>query len=195
MRSRRKRSSAKIYFEQVKRRSSACRGAALVELALILPLLLLVIGGIWDYSDMVRQSTLILLATRNGARNAGATAGATAWCGRPSSSTSCRCDDSECLNDSDPVLKTSLTTTCAFLANAGAYGASGLRPSDWLVTSNSEPYAIEVPDSTALNRREVTVSVSPSVSSSKRCLLCWLPALRSTYLRAQSTFSLQVRCG
>lgn len=166
-------------------------GISLVELALVLPLALLLIAGIIDYGFALREIQAISSAAREGARIAASHArrnvGLNVKCAdtaNPATSISCAATGNALtILNSDPIANVAKKTACQSIRN------SKLTPSDWDVTAEV-PRVQEDGDSFDV----VTVKIVKNANA-RNCLICWDSMLSALRGNSESTFTLESPCG
>ena len=161
------------------------RGGVLAELAILVPLVILFTGAIIDFGKMIRESNVLVEASRHGARSGGALLNpGVNWCTQDVSALTIPCAPA-------PVqgapLQTAAARSCDYIQSAG------LSRNDWIITASrvvtSEDPVIPLPVI------ELKVDISQNPASKSRCVLCWVPALTNWLLSAESSFPAQIRCG
>lgn len=177
--------------EQVGSRKNE-RGVSLLELAIFLPVILLIVVGIVDYGFALREVQVISSAAREGARVAASHArqgklkrGAPVECaGSATREENCAKNISLLkVNDStDSVASVAQKSTCSFLLNAGVSGE------DWLVRSSVIKDVVE--DNTKFDLVRVVIRRNQTNS----CVLCWEAVLSSFKAQTESTFALESPC-
>ena len=172
---------------------NAARGGVLVELAILIPVIVLLIGGIVDLSSIIRESNIVVEASRHGARSGGAAAAAfpAPMCSDSTVHYEYSCDAVGAFSPDHEGLRAATERTCEYLE------LTLQRPGDWKVATDKSLVADEDPVLTVENGvfAQVKVTVSQSEAAQSRCLLCWVPGLSSFLLRAESSFPVQVKCG
>ena len=158
-------------------------GSSMLDLAITLPLILILISGLIDLGIMLRHKNIATLAVRNGARIAAATSYDDRLTACQSLSESVRCDLTSYVNPS--LLQSSAKTTCEFLST------NGLKPADWTVdiqTINSSTQLQE--DNLTLQAIQVSVTNQPG----KSCFLCLEYFFPSLSMGAEILFSVETNC-
>ncbi len=176
-------------------------GISLLELAIFIPVLVLIVAGIIDYGFALREVQAISSASREGARIAASHARInrtyTESGGKriynnvpcvdpksPLSSILCGAKSSGALTvePSDPVANAAKKAACSSINNAGLNGA------EWNVTA-SVPEVAE--DWTTFDVVTVQIEKNPDAA---KCLLCWNNLLEAFRARSESTFVLEAEC-
>ena len=153
-----------------------------------------VIGAIVDLGTLLRESTVIIQATRSGARVGAARAGDTAisgeWCA-PSASISGSANCAAVLSWSgpqalNPAIEMALRKTCRYLDD------TGYDPAEWQVIAERN----ERREGTSPELRQPTIQVriQQSDPSVKRCLICFGGMFASLTLGEATEFPAQVAC-
>jgi|GEM_PF-2069118 len=162
------------------------RGGVLTELAILIPLIILMTGGLIDLGKMIRESNVLVEASRHGARSGGALVNAQVnWCtGSVADLVDVPCSP---IPRHGTPLQTSVARSCDYIESAG------LSRADWQVSVSrslmaDEDLALPI---TVFGLR---VQIGQNPASNSRCLLCWLPFLKSWLLSAESIFPAQIRC-
>lgn len=165
------------------------RGGVLVECAIIIPLLVLVVGGIVDLAILMRESDIVIEAARHGARLGAAQSLDDLLC-IDGGVVSCACVSTPPLlpgcSPANPVERTIAESACEYLA-----GADFNLP-DWKVSISRISDALDQnvfdDESIPVNLAQVRVIQD---DARKRCLFCWQAALRSVVVKGESTFELE----
>ena len=165
-------------------------GISLLELAVVLPIIVLFVAGIIDYGSALREIQTISSASREGARIAASHSRIhrTVRCSSQDPAAragSCQLTGSTSFEivASDPVDAAARKSACGFIGN------SGLRGEDWIVSTVVPAPIVE--DRTAFDVITVKVEKSPNAS---KCIICWDKLLNSFQPKAESTFTLETNC-
>jgi Flp pilus assembly protein TadG len=164
------------------------RGAAALEAALLLPILILIVSGLIDAGFVLKRSTTALMASRAAARAesvvnhelASSTPALT-----PCTPTSCA---SDCAGSG---FSTGHRAACDYLRNdlGGQFD-----PDDWIVSltpSDEIEARIGWVSSPPVSRFQRTVRVTVQRDPSKRaCVACFVPTFNSTGVIGESTYLL-----
>jgi hypothetical protein len=176
------------------------RGAALVEFALVLPLLLLVIAAVWEWGGIIREANILIEASRHGARVAGGMSADVArgdWCSPlpPYDSGMQSCSTAPSAGGLDPLQTvaagTSMNSVCEYL------GAAGLPRSDWEVRFQVEQgYDFPSENLTlGLPGRAFRITVQRSAAATRPCVVCLLGFFSNALKNeGSSVFPSQQRC-
>jgi hypothetical protein len=178
------------------------RGAALVEFALVLPLLLLVIAAVWEWGGIIREANILIEASRHGARVAGGMSADVArgdWCSPllllpyDSGMQSCSTAPSAGRLDTLQTLAagTSMNSVCEYLS------AAGLPRSDWEVRFQVEQgYDFPSENLTlGLPGRVFRITVQRSADATRPCVVCLLGFFSNALKNeGSSVFPSQQRC-
>ncbi len=168
------------------------RGVSLLELAIVIPVIVLIVAGIVDYGFALREIQLISSASREGARIAAAHSRINHMAGGvrlpcksgKSPASGVRCDAADLtVQPTDPVANAAQKGACSFMKN------SGLNLGDWSVES-------DVPDSVEFEGAKfdvVTVKIKKKTEATK-CILCWGSLLEAFRPQAESSFNLETNC-
>ena len=178
------------------------RGISLLELAIFIPVLILIVAGIVDYGFALREVQAVSSAAREGARlgasharinrtfteSGGVRTYSNLACADPAfpiSSIQCGAKTSGLLTvqPSDPVVNAAKKAACSAINNAGLNG------NDWNVTANVPPQVAE--DGTLFDLITVQISKSPSAA---KCVICWDRLLDAFSAKSESTFVLEAPC-
>lgn len=165
------------------------RGTAMLEFALSISVLLLLVSGVADYWKMVRESDVLISASRHGARSAGALAfDVVAGTGEANA-----CSDD---SGNSPVLTSAANLTYNHLV-ASSLESGSCTPSgtgtrrcagnSFTVTSQFETVCED-------GFAQQAVRVSITANGTPRCFFCFLPALRDVTLRTSSVFPVEADC-
>lgn len=165
------------------------RGVSLLELAIFLPLILLIIAGVVDYGFALREIQVISSAAREGARIAATHARL-----HPVSCNDAKAPESgiRCDTASSTSLTIGAGDSVAIAAKKGACGFvrnSGLDPAEWVVKSKVPAPVTE--DGAEFDIVTIDIRRSPDAPA---CLLCWESFLEALKPQSQSTFALEARC-
>jgi len=166
-------------------------GISMLELALVLPLTLVLIGGIVDYGFALREVQAISSAAREAARMGASYARLhrKARCADAATGgvTTVKCDtknaDDLKIVDGDSVTAATKKTACQSLRNAK------LSPGDWNV--NVEVPAPVTEDGSTFD--VVTVKIQKG-DKAKNCLICWDAMMDAMRGNSESTFALEYPC-
>jgi len=155
-----------------------------------------VIGAIVDLGTMLRESTVIIQATRSGARvgaaKAAETSNSAAWC-TPSGAIAGAESCDAVVNWSsgpqvalNPAIEMALRKACRYL------GVTGYDPADWRVIAERN----ERREGTSPELRQPTIQVriEQSDPSAKRCLICFGGMFASLTHGEATEFPAQVVC-
>jgi hypothetical protein len=168
------------------------RGVSLLELAIFLPVILVLVAGIIEYGSALRQVQAVASATREGARAAATHARIHGV--RPCNGHSPSDSQGVCvagpggtfeISNTDPVSIAARKAACSFIAN------SGLRGTDWNVSARVPSAAESTEDGTEFYTVIVDAERAPDA---KTCLLCWQSILSAFQQKAESTFVLESKC-
>ena len=172
-------------LRHIKHLPSDERGVSFVELAIFLPVLLLIIAGVVDYGFALREVQVIASAAREGARIAASHSrvNKVPCSDKKSPVTGVACDGTLKIANTDPVDVTAKKSACSFIRT------SGLTSTDWLVTAAVPAPVIE--DATAFDVVTVSIERNPK---SNACILCWESILEAFRARTESTFTLESAC-
>lgn len=157
--------------------SSRARGAVLIELALVLPILVILVGGVLAYEILLREFTVTLSAARYGGRRAAAMSFPR------SSAPKCAIGEIDRLAGPASFPYQAIEAAEKFLSEAS------LRPSFWRARAEIVKGAVRGGYSPTLIR----VSVEP-VQGQNVCIACWFSSLLMPNPRPSFVFSLAGAC-
>jgi hypothetical protein len=164
------------------------RGAAAVEAAILLPILVLLVSGLIDAGFVLKRSTTALMASRAAAR-------AESVVNHSLTSTSpapIPCGPTSCAGDcSGSAFSTGHRAACDYLRNdlGGQY-----EPEDWIVSLQPSDvidpligWVSGPPGFRAYRTVRVTVQRDPS---KRACIACFVPNFQTTGVSGESTYLL-----
>jgi len=169
--------------------NDSSRGVALFEIALTLPVLLLLIAGIVNWWQLVWRQDLILTASRHGARAAAARARQLSLDGQ----TEDACGDA---SGTSPALTTAVGLTYRYLVDAGLE-TGACAPAGSPVRACAGPtYTVSADFQTVceagLGHRGIRVRVSSN--GTVPCLFCFRQILEGVAINGESLFAAEAAC-
>ncbi|MFN8392208.1 MAG: TadE family protein [Bdellovibrionota bacterium] len=168
-------------------------GVSLLELAIFLPIIVLLVAGVIDYGSALREVQAISSASREGARIAASHA-------RIHSLRICNAGHKPsvgtCANPGTgdfQIAATDAINDAARKAACGFIASSGLNGADWQVSAvvpdaNSPKYTV---DNMSFQMIHVTVE---KTDAARKCILCWDRLLDAFKAKADSSFTLESPC-
>lgn len=159
-------------------------GISIVELALILPVIILLIVGLVDYGSSLREIQVISQAARDGARAGSAHPRvfpgiACAATDTPLSTIDCTIQSQ--ILGSDPVVNAAKKATCNSLLTSKASGSWDISAEVSCLTEDSSKFQL------------LKVKIQQSASGSS-CLLCWQDWIAALKPQTESAFVLEREC-
>ena len=176
------------------------RGVVLVELAVTLPLIILLLLTATDFGLILRDANALMNLTRSGARSGAVMTAEDPgyWCGAGPQQATSRCDNALAwipgttgsLPPQNAAFASAIGVSCRYLSTAG------LRPDEWQVTAQGPLVIVEDPAG-GINRavvRRIRVSVARVAAAPPWCFFCVLDSVMDFPATELSDFPMQIIC-
>jgi Flp pilus assembly protein TadG len=167
------------------------RGVAMVEMAIVLPLVAIILAGLVDFGLALRRIEVLSNVARQAARSAAAYSLEDDK--SPSSLTPFRCfwgaiRGQDCARSTSPNVQQSIECLTYREAVRGLE-SGGLDPVNWEVDTSTR----QLPDEGGVQVNAVSIAIKRAAGS-RSCLICYLGLVGLNLESSQSTFELEGQC-